>query len=366
MSDKREIRGKPCGHLRHWPGCRVCMLAQTNKEYQKLWGIVPDAEPKGQCIHLGAAKGLVECPSCAGTVRIRTFVCNLHGSCTISKRVGNLVTCHGCKDHCEDREGYEKDMKKIRWAVGVTTVPERKNSTLPITLASLQRAGFEDIRLFVDGVEDPVSSGYVYSGLRVTVRNPRVKAFGSWALAAWELMIRHPEAHRYAVFQDDLVACTGLREYLDALTMPPKGYWNMYCWDRMSGRRGPSNHEIATENGHEGFFPSNQQGMGALGLVFSRDGLQALLSAPGFVAKPISAIRPDETIDGCIMEAMRRAGWQEHVHYPSLLQHTGERSVIGHPKFPVSPSWRGEEWDARTLLTPQLLPTPSIPSPSSL
>lgn len=31
--------GKPCNHDYYVDGCRLCFLAQTNPQYQKLWGV---------------------------------------------------------------------------------------------------------------------------------------------------------------------------------------------------------------------------------------------------------------------------------------------------------------------------------------
>lgn len=40
--------------------------------------------------------GVVDCPSCQGTVRLKTFSCAKYGRCTVTKHVDGLATCVGC------------------------------------------------------------------------------------------------------------------------------------------------------------------------------------------------------------------------------------------------------------------------------
>jgi hypothetical protein len=56
-----------------------------------------------------------------------------------------------------------------------------------------------------------------------------------------------------------------------------------------------------------------------------------------------------------IVTAMKRAGWKEYVHNPSLLQHTGDGQTtlgnhIGNDRWPGADSFPGEEFDALSLL----------------
>lgn len=50
------------------------------------------------CQHLLREAGLVECPSCSGAVRLKTFGCQLHGRCTLGKQVDGLSCCATCHD----------------------------------------------------------------------------------------------------------------------------------------------------------------------------------------------------------------------------------------------------------------------------
>lgn len=252
----------------------------------------------------------------------------------------------------------------MKWAYGVTTVPVRRDTLLPGTLASLARAGFDAPRLFVDGCDDPAE--YRGFGLPVTVRpNPPLRVHGNWVLALYELYLREPAATKFAIFQDDILACHNLRAYLDRCPYPdgpvnPKlkaapGYWNLYT--------APSNQELARS---EGWYESNQCGKGALALVFSREAVITLLSARHLVERPQDIHRGWRAVDGGIVDSMRKAGWKEYVHNPGLVVHTGKVSSINKDRRAVvtdsthtpyvwdayydRTSFRGESWDALSLV----------------
>src|SRR3990167_7734912 len=196
-------------------------------------------------------------------------------------------------------------MSKIRWAYGVTAVKERVGTLLPRTLESLKAAGFDEPRLFVDDLVD-----CSHLGLEVTFRTSRIKTFGNWALGLWELLIRHPGADRYAMFQDDFVTYRNLREYLERVPYPEKGYCNLYAF--------PSNQSLAPEkigwyearelqSGYTYHGKKQQTGRGAVALVFSKDAVTALLSETHFVTKPLDVANPWKRVDGCIVTAMNKA-----------------------------------------------------------
>ncbi len=50
------------------------------------------------CIHRGEENGEVLCPTCNGKVMVKTFACEIYGSCTLVKKVGETACCSGCKD----------------------------------------------------------------------------------------------------------------------------------------------------------------------------------------------------------------------------------------------------------------------------
>jgi hypothetical protein len=237
----------------------------------------------------------------------------------------------------------QEQQRPPKWAYGVTTVPARRDDLLPRTLTSLHAAGFDRPRLFVDGCDDPRSWEREFQ-LEVTARFPRIRTYGNWVLSLAELYIREPNADRYAVFQDDFVTYRNLREYLTLTQYPERGYWNLYTF--------PSNQKLCPDDGrHVGWYESNQLGRGAVALVFNREAVTTLLRHQHMVDRPQDSSRGWRAVDGGIVDSMRKAGWKELVHNPSLVQHTGYVSAMGNRPHKLANSFRGEDFDARELLT---------------
>ncbi len=233
----------------------------------------------------------------------------------------------------------------FKWAYGITTVPSRRESLFPRTLASLKLAGFDKPRLFVDGDVDGSWYRSHGLGLEITCRYPAIRTYGNWILSLIELYIREPTADRYAIFQDDFVTYVNLREYLDKCIYPEKGYLNLYTF--------PSNQQLAPA-GKTGWYLSNQMGRGAVALVFSVGAVRTLLtnqaSVDHLVERPQDAHRGHKAVDGGIVTALKKAEWKEYVHNPSLVQHTGIVSSMGNPQQLLAPSFRGENYNAMDLL----------------
>lgn len=260
------------------------------------------------------------------------------------------------------------------WQVGVTTCPQRGDALLPATLKSLAAAGFDRPRLFIDDASPHVEQRFRSFNLEMTVRNPKIGAYANWSLGLAELFLRNPSADRYAVFQDDLVMCRNVRQYLEQATFPDHAYLNLFTF---------MDSEEAIKGRPPGFHPSpdyrpyrnrrdivRQHGRGALALVFDRQGVVTLLTHWHMVKKVMDP-RPQfssRRIDGGIVEAMNDAGWKEWVHNPSLVQHTGVQSTIQtvareNPRKKIQQTTRFKRWNIRANTFPgeefdalQLLP----------
>jgi hypothetical protein len=105
-----------------------------------------------------------------------------------------------------------------RWAVGVTTSP-RRASTLGQTLDSLERAGFDQVRLFMDGT---VRVPAPHQAIPVTWREDSVGAWPAWYLSLAELVLHQPAADAYLLVQDDVLLADreSLRGYLEEVLWP--------------------------------------------------------------------------------------------------------------------------------------------------
>lgn len=235
--------------------------------------------------------------------------------------------------------------KVMLWAYGVTTITLRRETLLPRTLASLKRAGFVEPTLFVDGTKD-IEGWEREFGLPVVARSTTIRTYGNWVLALGELLIRNPTAERFAMFQDDFVTYPNLRPFLERNEYPHrKGYWNLYTF--------PANQELCvTKEGNQvkGWFESNQRGLGAVALVFDKQAVLDLLTHSHMIGRPLSVDRGWRAVDGGIVTAMKKVGYKEMVHNPTLVQHSGLVSSMGNRKHPLATSYRGEQFDAMTLL----------------
>jgi hypothetical protein len=245
----------------------------------------------------------------------------------------------------------------MKWTYAVTTCLRRLNTLLPRTLASLATGGFERPRVFADDVShEEAASLERRLGLPVTSRHPALLTSGHWILTLYELLIRDHTADRYAIFQDDLVTSKSLRAYLEATPYPERGYLNLYTFPSNQTYYPPGRPQVGWFKSRpvDGNQPQFQTGRGALALVFSREAVITLLSARPLVEKAIAAEERTriKRIDGGIVNAMNLCGWSEYVHDPSLVQHTGVISTIDNQPHPEATSFKGEDYDLMTLLSP--------------
>lgn len=239
----------------------------------------------------------------------------------------------------------------MKWAYGVRTVLQedrvRLHNYLPRTLESLYRAGFEKPWLFVDGAMDYYH--YERFGCPIVTHYPALGVTNNFLLALLELMLRFPDAHRYALFEDDLLICRNTRQYLDRMEYRPRTYWNLYTCPYYQNacppwRRG---------RGKEGFYRSPQAGQGAVALVFDRTAALAVVSSQ-WLSHTILRHPGAHALDGLIVTALNQAGIRECAHTPSLVQHTGEVSTFWDGKWEKQDwqaiSFPGEDFDALDLI----------------
>lgn len=226
------------------------------------------------------------------------------------------------------------------WSYGVTCVPERFETTLPGTMASLAEAGWDCPRLFIDGPWEGELPEYL-RGLECTARAPRIGAYGSWLLALLELYIRQCRADFYAIFQDDLEIARGAKEYIERSQLPADGYLNLMTFaENMAQARG--------------WYAANQKGLGAVALVFPNAVCQMILQQSHMI-EHIGGGRGTVSVDGAVVTAARRQRLLEYVHNPGLVQHTGYPSIIvkydsQHREWPQSPAYAGRDAGAEALL----------------
>lgn len=123
-----------CGVRHSWPDGWVG--SGKPKKQAKL-----KEELRTNCKHLGAGIRLEECPTCCGSTRIKVFGCQLHGECTLTKKIGAAALCANCKDF----------------------VPRPVYSLSDITLVATSFLRFDHLRRLLQSVR------YFYPGLKIIV-----------------------------------------------------------------------------------------------------------------------------------------------------------------------------------------------------
>jgi hypothetical protein len=234
----------------------------------------------------------------------------------------------------------------LHWAYAVTTIPQRFGSYLPAALASLREAGFSRPMLCIDGEGEKQPDWMTQ--FRQSWRNQALGVAGNWILSLYQLYVEDPSAERYAVFQDDILACRGLREYIERRPCPDGGYMNLLTFldndDSTAPRPLGWRQAPWINRGKE------QSGRGAQALVFSREAVVGLLSSESLVKRFQDPVWGHRKIDAGVVATLNKIGFIEYIHNPSLVQHTGGVSSIKNPRYPPAKSFPGEEWDARSLL----------------
>lgn len=304
---------------------------------------------------------LIPCPGCKGDVQLkvqkpaeptmeqRQAAARLKLQSTVASVQAPDATPHN-----------PHDLVKGSWAYGVTTVPQRKSSgELLLTLASLRAAGFDKPTLFVDGPDD---DEWFKFGIDFAFRGERIGAVGNWLLTAWELLIRNPQAERFAIFQDDFIAVKNLKAYLDAVPWPANAWLNLYTFSKneaaVHGKRGwveTDTFDVSPE-GHRW-----QWGLGAVALCFERAALEACVSSSHWIRKIADCREHNPSvgdfrqkrlrgIDGGVQSALNLAGYREYVHAPSLVQHVGHDSSMGNGRHKQALTFPGDQFDAMSWL----------------
>jgi hypothetical protein len=202
-----------------------------------------------------------------------------------------------------------------KWAVGVTTAPRRR-PTLELCLDAVVRAGWEQPRLFLDGLT-PIPPRYGH--LPVTWREEGIGAWPAWYLALSELVLQLPDADAYMMLQDDVAPYDreSLRGYLEQVLWPgerPGLISLFYTGHNLM----PGWHDAAGE-----------WHWGAQGFIFS-PGLARALLDDGALWRACLAASGDHhlPIPELIGEWAHRAGVDVWYASPSLTQHIGNTSTI--------------------------------------
>ena len=207
----------------------------------------------------------------------------------------------------------------VRWSYGITTVSERRFNLLQDTLQSLASSGFPNPKVFTDGL--PHKLGHL----------------ANWMRTAFNLYTMEPLADRYAIFEDDLICCSNLREYLEQWH-PDPGYLNLLTHQQ--------NADLLQPRAPHGWYLSNQRGRGAVALVFDNSAIRDLLTSRVFIDRP--KMEHKQSADSIVLESLGPYGYKEYFHHPGLVQHMGKESMLGH-QYGEMESFGGTSYDPLTI-----------------
>jgi hypothetical protein len=202
-----------------------------------------------------------------------------------------------------------------RWAVGVTTAPRRR-PTLETCLDGIVRAGWNEIRLFLDGaVRVPAR----YNHLSLTWREQRIGPLPAWYLALSELVHQEPQADAYLILQDDVVLYDreSLRAYLEGVLWPGDrpGLLSLFY----TGQETIPGWRCTPGEWH----------WGAQAFLFAPGIARALLSDADVVRTSLTAsVSCHIPIPEVVCDWIQRTGIDVWHPCPSLAQHIGNTSTI--------------------------------------
>jgi hypothetical protein len=205
--------------------------------------------------------------------------------------------------------------RRLSWAVAVMTAP-RRPPTLAAMLASLRAAGFDVVHVFAEpGASIPAG----WPDVPVTQNPRRLGHLRNFVTAAESLLNRHPESDCYAVFEDDIAAARGLRQWCDGQFWPGgHGVVSLYTCRVFADDR----------PGWQTLNLGRYRTFGSLAFVFRGEELRAFLADPG-VVRHIDRGHP--SADAVLGEWALKRGIGIAYHTPSLVQHEGFVSSTTRP-----------------------------------
>lgn len=102
-----DCHWKPLGEGRWW--CPVCKRPFSERVRRDTPPPPRNCTDNVPCEYLGAPVGTQECQGCRGTVRIKLFACEVHGQCTLGKRLDMLACCAQCGDYAPSKRDEDPD-----------------------------------------------------------------------------------------------------------------------------------------------------------------------------------------------------------------------------------------------------------------
>ena len=198
--------------------------------------------------------------------------------------------------------------------VAIISAP-RKAETLSQSYRSAIDAGFKDIKVFGEPGTIPV--GLFHEN---EVRYGAFKNFHQ----ALSYLVECGESPYVVILSDDIVYCKNayaivlkaLEEHADK----PLGYYGLFT----------SGHDADYVGVTEG-WNETKAGWDCWGGLFimKKDVAKRMIQQP-FYQNHLKNYKANQQIDACVSETLKRMGLPMYIHSPSLAQHIGQSSTLGH------------------------------------
>lgn len=203
--------------------------------------------------------------------------------------------------------------------IAMTTAP-RRTPTLPRALVSLRAAGFsEALHLFA---EPDTALPDLDDRTIVHAHDIPQGCFHNWRGAAQHLAALADDASWIMIVQDDAIWSLDAAELLRKALQEHQDQHTGFLSPYVMGKDVPRN---AVDGWHE--LHSGWEFWGALALCMKRDAVVQLLEAPRFVNHPTN-----QQVDALVAATMLDLGRPSYVHVPSLVDHIGVTSTLGHDR----------------------------------
>ncbi len=219
-------------------------------------------------------------------------------------------------------------------AIAMTTAP-RRVPTVHRALASLRGAGFrEDVQLFAEpGTFGPHLQRPADTQTRVLQNVTTRGCFGNWKYALRCLMARAPKGW-IMIVQDDATWLPGAADVLRAEIQKRHSQRTGFLSPYVIKKDVPAGSGDGWRESSAGWNL-----WGALALCMQASTAAELLRHPRFVKHP-----SNQQIDAVVAASMLDLRRPSFVHVPSLVDHVGETSTLGHEN---SATLRGYRFGAK-------------------
>ena len=201
--------------------------------------------------------------------------------------------------------------------IGVITTP-RVDVSSDFTLRQLRMAGFtESIHVFCEPLTAPCEQ---MPGVSFHSNSRQMCSWGNWRQCLHFLVENFPNCRHFLVCEDDVAFCPGARRALFAAfaSIPTFGFLSLYTPKRDAPHASVSN----------GWFEANhgRKAWGAQAMCFSNESALMLLQYPRVQNEDPFSGPTDTIVSECFLVNRVPCFY----HNPSLCDHVGKHSTIGH------------------------------------